>query len=138
MAYRTPTVVALSTALATAAVVAAGPAAADPNRDFLNLLTSAGIAYGNAGDTTDLGRQVCNMLVQPGKDFASTVAEVQNRGVNPDMASFFAGIAIQAYCPQFLASVADGSVLNQLNGLDQLPGFNGLVGSSLLAGLGAF
>ncbi|GAA1684596.1 hypothetical protein MMUR_23600 [Mycolicibacterium murale] len=86
MAYRTPTVVALSTALATAAVVAAGPAEADPNNDFLNLLTSAGIAYGNAGDTTDLGRQVCNMLVQPGKDFASTVAEVQNRGVNPDMA----------------------------------------------------
>lgn len=138
MAYRTSTVAALSTALATAAVVAAGPAQANPNSDFLNLLTSAGIAYGNANDTTDLGKQVCNMLVQPGKDFASTVAEVQNRGVNPDMASFFAGIAIQAYCPQFLASVADGTVLNQLNGLDRLHGLDGLIGSSLLSGLGAF
>jgi hypothetical protein len=134
MAYRsvTVTVTGLSLALAAGALLSAVPAQADSNADFLRLLSNAGINYGNAADTTALGKSVCDMLVEPGKSFASTVAEVQNNGVNPQMASFFAGIAIQAYCPSMLASVADGSVVNKLGGL------NGLAGASVLPGLTAF
>ncbi|MET0901126.1 MAG: DUF732 domain-containing protein [Mycobacterium sp.] len=138
MSNRTKNLVALSTGLAAAAVLTAGPAQADTNADFLRLLSSSGIGYGNAADTTALGKSVCNMLVEPGKSFASTVSEVQNNGVSPQMASFFAGIAIQAYCPSMLASVADGTVINQLNGLNGVPGLNGLAGSSLLPGLTGF
>ncbi|CAN5293825.1 hypothetical protein BH11ACT7_BH11ACT7_21570 [soil metagenome] len=140
MASRT-TVFALSTGLAAAAVLAAGPAQADTNADFLSLLSNAGIGYTNASDTAAIGKSVCNMLVEPGKSFASTVAEVRNKGVSPQMASFFAGIAIQAYCPSMLSSIADGSVVNQLNGLNGLSGLsglNGLAGSSLLSGLTGF
>ena len=141
MTNRTTNLVALSTGLAAAAVLAAAPAQADTNADFLRLLSSAGIGYVNAADTTALGKSVCNMLVEPGKSFASTVSEVQNNGVSPQMASFFAGIAIQAYCPSLLASVADGSVVNKLNDLSGVPGLNGvpgLAGASLLPGLTGF
>ncbi|CAN5528233.1 hypothetical protein BH10ACT9_BH10ACT9_51990 [soil metagenome] len=137
MASRT-TVFALSTGLTAAAVLAASPAQADTNADFLRLLSNAGIGYSNASDTTALGKSVCDMLVEPGKSFASTVAEVQNNGVSPQMASFFAGIAIQAYCPSMLASVADGSVVNKLNGMNGLAGLNGLAGASVLSGLTGF
>ena len=66
------------------------------------------------------------MLVEPGKNFASAVSRVRNNGISPDMAAFFAGIAIQAYCPSMISSIADGSVLDQLNGLNglALPGLN--------------
>ncbi|MGB3481162.1 MAG: DUF732 domain-containing protein [Mycobacterium sp.] len=135
MANRISTASVLSTVLAAAAVMSAGPAQADTNTEFLRLLSDAGIGYANAADTTALGKTVCDMLVEPGKSFASTVAEVRNNGIPPQMASFFAGIAIQAYCPSMLASVADGSVLNRLGTLD---GLNGLAGSSLLSGLTGF
>lgn len=129
---RTSTVLAYSTALAATAVLSASPAQADTNTDFLRLLSNAGIGYSNATDTAALGRSVCDMLVEPGKSFASTVTRVRNNGVPPEMAAFFAGIAIQAYCPQMLASVADGTVLDQLDGLN---GLNGLTGAGWWPGL---
>lgn len=141
MTNRTKNLVALSTGLAAAAVLSASPAQADANADFLLLLSRAGLNQTNTVHTTELGKSVCKMLVEPGKDFAYTVSEVRNNGIPPQMASFFAGLAIQAYCPSMLASVADGSVVNQLNGLNGLnglPGLNGLAGSSLLSGLNGF
>lgn len=135
MTNRTWTALTYSTALATATVMSASPAHADSNADFLRLLTDAGIGYSNSSSTTTLGHSVCDMLVEPGKSFASAVTEVQNNGISPQMASFFAGIAIQTYCPSLLSSVADGSVLNQLGGLN---GLNGLAGGSLLSGLTGF
>lgn len=138
---RTSTVLAYSTAWAATAVLAAGPAQADTNTDFLGLLSNAGIGYSNSSDTSALGRSVCDMMVEPGKSFASTVTSVQNNGVSPQMASLFAGIAIQAYCPQMLSSIADGSVLDQLGELDGLTGLGslaGLTGNSWWSGLGGF
>lgn len=131
-------VLTLGATSAAATVLFAGPAQADTNTDFLRMLSDSGIGYSNATDTTALGRQVCDLLVEPGKSFASTVSEVQNNGIPPQMASFFAGIAIQTYCPSMLASVADGTVLDQLGNLDGLNGVNGLAGASLLQGLTGF
>jgi len=73
--------------------------------------------------TEALGQSICPMLVEPGKNFASAVSRIRDNGISPDMAAFFAGIAIQAYCPSLIASIADGSVLNQL-GTGVPPGLN--------------
>lgn len=114
---------AVASALLTAAVLVSAPAHADENSDantdFVNGLAEAGIATG-AADPVTLGQSICPMLVQPGSDFAAAVSEVQNTGVPPAMAGFFTGLAIQTYCPQMMSSVADGSILYQLGGLQNL------------------
>jgi Protein of unknown function (DUF732) len=129
---RTVRALAVSAAFLAAATMSPARAGADTNGDFLSQLSAAGIGYQNPVDTVALGQSICPMLVEPGKSFASAVTKVRNNGVSPEMAAFFAGIAIQMYCPSMISSVADGSVLNQLGGL------NGLTGVSALSGLNAF
>lgn len=126
--------------LTTVSVVAAGlalaaPAQADTNdSSFLNALNNAGIGYNDPGSTVQLGQQVCPMLVEPGKNFASVASQMRgNNGMSPEMASFFTGIAIQMYCPQMMSSISDGSILNNLNNLGGLNALSGIAG---LPGLG--
>jgi hypothetical protein len=121
--------------LATVGVVAAGlalavPAQADTNdTSFLNALNDAGIGYSDPGSTVELGQQVCPMLVEPGKNFASVASQMRgSNGMSPEMASFFTGIAIQMYCPQMVSSISDGSILNDLGGLNALSGIAGIPG----------
>ncbi|WP_018599206.1 DUF732 domain-containing protein [Mycobacterium sp. 155] len=122
--------------LTTVSVVAAGlalaaPAQADTNdSSFLNALNNAGIGYNDPGSAVQLGQQVCPMLVEPGKNFASVASQMRgnNNGISPEMASFFTGIAIQMYCPQMMSSISDGSILNNLGGLNALSGIAGLPG----------
>jgi hypothetical protein len=110
------------------AVCLASPASADPAIDttFLDSLNNAGIGYGDAGSTEQLGRSVCPMLVEPGKNLASVYSTVSNNGINPDMAAFFTGIAISAYCPQMMTSLGNGTFLESLDGLNGLTGLSGL------------
>ncbi|MGE2715010.1 DUF732 domain-containing protein [Mycolicibacterium litorale] len=121
---RTRWAVAACAAAVTGALMTAPAAAADPvdiDRAFLNALNRAGVRYDNPVDTVELGKRVCPMLVEPGKDFAKVVATVRNDGVPPDLAAFFAGIAIQMYCPQMVSSVGNGTLLNWLQ-TTRLPG----------------
>ncbi len=129
---------AFSAALVALPLVSAAPAQADTNGDFLRQLSSVGIGVDNPTDTLALGQSICPMLVEPGKNFASAVTKVRNNGVSPEMAAFFAGIAIQMYCPSMVSSIGDGSVLNQLGTLNQLGGLTGLTGGSALSGLSGF
>jgi hypothetical protein len=102
-------------ALVAGAAVFAPPAGADPVDDaFLAALDRAGVGYGNPADTVELGKRVCPMLVEPGKNFAKVVSTVRNDGVPPEMAAFFAGVAIQMYCPSMMASVGNGSFFGLL------------------------
>ena len=123
------------------APVLAAPAHADTiDPSFLSALSSSGIGYNDPALTTELGKSVCPMLVEPGKNFASVAQTVRggNSGISPEMASFFTGIAISMYCPSMINSIGDGTVLNQLNGLQGLtgvPGLNGFGGLSGLTGL---
>jgi Protein of unknown function (DUF732) len=108
--------------LTTVSVVAAGlalaaPAQADPSdNSFLNALNSAGIGYNDPGSAVQLGQEVCPMLVEPGKNFASVASQLRgnNNGISPEMASFFTGIAIQMYCPQMINSLGNGTILQFL------------------------
>ncbi|BCI54209.1 hypothetical protein NIIDNTM18_34870 [Mycolicibacterium litorale] len=111
-------------AVVTGAMMTAPAAAADPvdiDRAFLNALNRAGVRYDNPVDTVALGKRVCPMLVEPGKDFAKVVATVRNDGIPPDLAAFFAGIAVQMYCPQMVSSIGNGTFLNWLQ-TTRLPG----------------
>jgi hypothetical protein len=112
------------------AVTLAAPASAEPNPDntFLNALSNAGIGYNDPASTQQLGQSICPMLVEPGKSMASVYSTVSNNGINPDMAAFFTGIAISMYCPQMMTSLGNGTFLNQLGGLQGIPGFSGIPG----------
>lgn len=120
----------VSVALAVAAPAQADPVVppADPTADssFLNALNSAGVGYGDPNAAVQMGQEVCPMLVEPGKDFASVASQMRgDGGMSPQMASFFTGIAIQMYCPQMMSSIGDGSILNNLGALNGLAGIAG-------------
>jgi hypothetical protein len=108
---------------AATAVTLAAPASADPIADnsFLNALTNAGIGFNDPAGTEQLGQSICPMLVEPGKNLASVYSTVSKNGINPAMAAFFTGIAIQMYCPSMMSSIGNGTFLNQLSGLN-IPG----------------
>lgn len=121
--------------LAWTALTVAAPAQADPvpvpppspaDNSFLSALNSAGVGYGDPGAAVQMGQEVCPMLVEPGKDFASVASQMRgDGGMSPQMASFFTGIAIQMYCPQMMSSISDGSILNNLGALNGLAGIAG-------------
>ncbi|MDH6194698.1 hypothetical protein M2272_001327 [Mycobacterium frederiksbergense] len=127
MATRAVITSTVAVAFAAAGVLLAAPAAADPTDDsFLNALNNAGVGYGDPGSAVQLGQDVCPMLVEPGKNFASVASQLRgNNGMSPEMASFFTGIAIQMYCPQMMTSITDGSILNNLSALNALSGIAG-------------
>lgn len=106
-----------------AAVSLATPASADPiDTNFLNALTDAGIGFSDPASTERLGQSICPMLVEPGKNLASVYSTVTDNGINPDMAAFFTGIAISMYCPQAMASLGNGTVLDWLPAAAAIPG----------------
>ncbi|AEV74626.1 Protein of unknown function (DUF732) [Mycolicibacterium rhodesiae NBB3] len=112
-----------------AALSLAVPASAEPvDTTFLNALNDAGIGYGDPVSTEKLGQSVCPMLVDPGKNLASVYSTVSNNGINPDVAAFFTGIAISAYCPSMTTQIGNGTILEGLSGLGGLNGLNGLTG----------
>ncbi len=104
------------------------------DNSFLSALSNAGVGYGDPSSATSLGQSVCPMLVQPGQSFASVASSMGNQGINPAMASFFTGIAIQMYCPQMMSSIADGSFLNSMQG-GGMPGIPGIPGLSGIPGI---
>ena len=112
------------------AVTVAAPAHADPTTDtsFLDALTNAGIGFNDPASAEQLGQSICPMLVEPGKNLASVYSTVSHNGVNPDMAAFFTGIAIQMYCPLMMSSIGNGTFLKQLSGLKGIPGISGMPG----------
>jgi hypothetical protein len=88
----------------------AAPAHADAVDDaFIAALNRAGIHYDNAEAATQLAKQVCPQLVGPGKSFGAAVSRVQGGGIPPQMAAFFAGMAVKLYCPAMMKSVTNGT-----------------------------
>lgn len=116
----------LAVAIGLAAIAAgalAAPAQADPIDDsFLTALRDAGLAFDNPVDTVALGKAVCPMLVEPGKNLAKVYTRVADSGIPPGVAAFFTGIAIQMYCPQAVSSIGNGTVLDWLPAARAIPG----------------
>lgn len=105
-----PRLALLTVGLASAAVLAAAPAAAEPADDvFIDALSTAGIGMGNPTDAVALGQSVCPMLSEPGQnaaDAAATVADVAGMSLGP--ATMFTGLAISAFCPGVMGSLGNG------------------------------
>ncbi|MGV0848795.1 DUF732 domain-containing protein [Mycolicibacterium phlei] len=89
---------------------------------FLAALTDAGMTFTNPVDMVKLGESVCPMLVEPGKSLAKIYTRVSDSGIPPDLAAFFTGIAISTYCPQAIASVGNGTILDWLPAARAIPG----------------
>ncbi|QLL10027.1 DUF732 domain-containing protein [Mycobacterium vicinigordonae] len=114
-------------ALAAAAAFTSAPAEASPIDDaFTTALSNAGVNYGDPGSAAALGQSVCPMMAQPGGNLAAAASQISgSNGMSPGMASMFATIAIQMYCPSVMADVANGQMpgaLQQIPGLQSIPG----------------
>nr|WP_228768687.1 DUF732 domain-containing protein [Mycolicibacterium malmesburyense]CRL68446.1 lipoprotein LprJ [Mycolicibacterium malmesburyense] len=115
---------ALGVGLAGVATTFAAPAQADTTDDaFLAALRGAGMSVDNPVNMVAVGESVCPMLVEPGKNLAKVYTQVADNGIPPDIAAFFTGIAISVYCPQAIASVGNGTVLDWLPAARAIPGF---------------
>ncbi|BBY98045.1 DUF732 domain-containing protein [Mycolicibacterium fallax] len=98
-------------------LLTAAPAQADNenDHDFLAALSNAGMGARDTNTTVALGQSICPALVKPGSSFVEAAATARQGGVPPALAGFFAGLAIQHYCPQMISRVADGSFVDQLS-----------------------
>ena len=98
-----------------AAALASIPAAhADSVGDAMApVLNSAGIGNNGpvSGAIAQMGQSICPMLVKPGGSLASNAAQISGHGgLAPPVAGFLASMAIQAECPGFMTSVANGNM----------------------------
>lgn len=128
--------VVVSVAIVVAAVTSATPAHADAVGDSITTVLNS-IGIGNNGPIStaiaQIGQSICPLLVQPGSNFASTATQMSgNGGLAPPIAGFFAGQAIQAECPAFITSIANGSMPFPLTGAAASPTPFGLPGASPL------
>lgn len=72
---------AIAAALALAVPAQADPVPADPtDNSFLDALNTAGVNYGDPNAAVQMGQDVCPMLVEPGKDFASVASQMRGDG----------------------------------------------------------
>lgn len=83
------------------------------------VLNSVGI--GNNGPISSAigqtGQSICPMLIQPGGSLASGAAQVSGHGgLAPPLAGFLARMAIQAECPSFMTSIANGNMPFPISG----------------------
>ncbi len=98
-----------------AAALASIPAAhADSTGDAMTPVPN-GVGIGNNGPVSgaiaQLGQSICPMLVKPGGGLASNAAQISGHGgLAPPMAGLLTSMAIQAECPGFMASVANGNM----------------------------
>ena len=98
-----------------AAALASIPAAhADSVGDAMAPVLN-GVGIGNNGPVSgaiaQMGQSICPMLVKPGGSLASNAAQISGHGgLAPPMAGFLASMAIQAECPGFMTSVANGNM----------------------------
>lgn len=120
----------VSVGLATAAAAMPAPAHADLVGDqFLSALTTSGVSYQDPGTAVNMAQSICPMLAQPGGNVASVASQMTgHNGISADMAGLFTSIAISMYCPNMMASFANGDWLNGAgflgqSGIPGLPGF---------------
>src|ERR1700722_3556030 len=120
---------AATAALLTVASAFAAPAEADAHQDddFIDALNHAGIDFGQPGNAMAVGESVCPMLAQPGGSFAGTVTSIRRRGMSPKMAQVFPTIAIQSYCPDVMANLANGN-MSGVPGANMMPGGGNMPG----------
>lgn len=124
--------------LLTVASAFAAPAGANGNGDdFIDALNHAGIDFGEPGNAMSVGESVCPMLSEPGGNFAAVASSVAGRGMSPTMARMFTTIAIQTYCPEEMANIANGNLSGAMppGMAGQIPGMAGQMPGGQIPGM---
>jgi Protein of unknown function (DUF732) len=88
-------------------------------------LNGIGISNNGGLSTTlaGIGQSICPMLVKPGATLASTMTQMSGHdGLAPTIAGFVASTAIQAECPSWMTSLANGEMPAGLEALTSLAG----------------
>lgn len=107
--------VAVVAGLLQAAMMGAGPAAADSGSSDSNNRPIHDAVE-------EFGQSLCPKLVKPGSDLATAVSEIQgNSGLAPTVTGMITGLAIQLECPAFMSSIADGKVPEALQQAGKKP-----------------
>lgn len=132
--------IAVAVGISVGLVIAAGAGAPSAGADtssnsFLSALNSAGVSYADPGTAVTMAQSICPLLAQPGGNFAGVASQIGgNNGISPGTANLFTSIAISMYCPNMMASLANGNWMGAVGQLNGIPGFTGLSGLSGIPG----
>ena len=122
--------VGISGGIVIAAGAAAPPAGADAASDsFLSALNGSGVSYADPGTAVTMAQSICPLLAQPGGNFAGVASQMGGtNGISPGMANLFTSIAISMYCPNMMASLANGNWIGAAAQMGGIPGLSGIAG----------
>lgn len=122
--------VGVSVGLIAVAAAGAPSAGADAVSDtFLSTLTSSGVSYADPGQAVTMAQSICPLLAKPGGNFAGVASQMGGtNGISPGMANLFTSIAISMYCPNMMASLANGNWIGAAAQMGGIPGLSGLSG----------
>jgi hypothetical protein len=87
-----------------AALLAASPAYADANDDaFIASLANNGITVSDRGSATAMAQSVCDGFDHHQKPSLVAMKLMKQSGLSLKQSSYFVGVAISAYCPEYSA-----------------------------------
>jgi hypothetical protein len=90
-------------ALCTSALLFAAPATADPTDDaFIGALTKNGITVSDRDSATSMAQAVCDGFDHHQKPSLMAMKLMKQSGLSLKQSSYFVGVAISAYCPEYL------------------------------------
>jgi Protein of unknown function (DUF732) len=89
--------------LVAAALFSAGPASADPNDGaFVDALAKGGIGLPDDNDAIAMAHTVCAGLDQHARTSLLAMKLMKETDLSMKQSSYFIGVAISAYCPQYV------------------------------------
>ncbi len=88
----------------------AAPASADSTDDaFINALTKNGITVSDRDAATSMGQSVCDGFDQHQKSSVLAIKLMRHSGLSLKQSSYFVGVAISAYCPEYAGHTDDSA-----------------------------
>jgi hypothetical protein len=105
MVAKSPTAWAVS--LIAAALLTAAPANADATDDaFIAALTSNGITVSNRDSATAMAQAVCDGFDHHQRPSLLAMKLMKESGLSLKQSSYFVGVAISSYCPEYSGNPA--------------------------------
>lgn len=94
--------------LSAAALLTAAPASADPIDDaFIAALVKDGIVIGDSYSEIAMGHTMCAGFDENAKSSVLAMRLRKDTGLSLKQSSFFVGVSVSAYCPQYKGQTDD-------------------------------
>jgi hypothetical protein len=98
---------AYAVSLIAAALLTAAPASADPTDDaFISALTSNGIPVSDRDSATAMAQAICDGFDHHQRPSLLAMKLMKASGLSLKQSSYFVGVAISSYCPEYSANPA--------------------------------